>query len=300
MGRNRVYAAIDIGSNAARMLIKEYLGLDDRMRPELKKLLMVRVPLRLGADVFGKGKISATKRKNILRLMKAYSQLMKIYRVDEMRACATSAMRDAVNGREIIEDVARSTGINIEIISGDDEARIIFNNRLECVNDEETTALFMDVGGGSTELNLLSQCELKYSDSFNIGTVRILAGKVVPSEYDRFVSALRGIHAGYGNVQLIGSGGNINKIYKMLPGKDVRDKSVGVDDVRKLYEALRPLTVGERMARYDLRPDRADVIVPAAELFLRAADELEARRILVPKIGVADGIIDGMVIAGQD
>lgn len=296
MSKNKIYAAIDIGSNAARLLIKELTGIDDKGRPELKKLILVRVPLRLGIDVFEKDRITKPRRENLLRLMKAYRQLLKIYDVDDMRACATSAMRDADNGKEIISEIKRKTDIPIEIIDGEEEARIVFNNRLECTSANSHTSLFMDVGGGSTELNLLSDCELKYSGSFNIGTVRTLAGRVTASERNRFITALKGLKSTYGDISLIGSGGNINKIYKMSPEKDAETKSIPISELNRLLGELKPLSVEERMARYDLKPDRADVIVPAAEIFLTAAEEIGCDRIEVPMIGVSDGIIDGLVM----
>ena len=174
--KDRTFAAIDIGSNAVRLLIKRTD--DDEQEDKLKKLLLLRVPLRLGFDVFAKGKVSDKKAENLLRLMKAYRQLMKIYSVDEMRACATSAMRDAENGKELIEEIEDKTGIKIEIIAGEEEAQIVYNNHVEYHGDCDGNYLYVDVGGGSTEINFLTDGELKKSMSFNIGTVRILTDNV--------------------------------------------------------------------------------------------------------------------------
>lgn len=293
---HRRYAAIDIGSNAARLLIKELAGVTDGNRPVLKKLILVRVPLRLGKDVFATGKISRGKRHDLLRLMKAYRQLLLVYGVDAVRACATSAMRDACNSGKIIARIRSKTGIAIEIIDGAQEARIVFNNRLECMPDTQSAVLFMDVGGGSTEINLAAGGKLVYSSSFNLGTLRMLAGKTDPCEMTRFTRRIAKLRDEYGNLALIGSGGNINKIYKLSDEKDCRRKSLPVSALEKLLEEMRPLDVEERMSRFNLRADRADVIVPAAELFLKAASAAGCSEIIVPMVGVSDGIIDGLVM----
>ena len=172
-----VYAAIDIGSNAARLLIK---SVDDSQEKCFKKEMLLRVPLRLGFDVFAKGELSEKKAGKLKRLMKAFRQLMKIYDVDRYRACATSAMRDARNGSEVIREIKKSTGIAIEIIDGEEEARMVYNNHIECLEDRKGNYLYVDVGGGSTEVNLLTEGELVYSKSYNIGTVRILPCRAVP------------------------------------------------------------------------------------------------------------------------
>lgn len=287
--KDTTYAAIDIGSNAVRLLIKRTSG------QGLKKLLLLRVPLRLGFDVFAKGKVSARRSEDLLRLMKAYRQLMKIYDVDVMRACATSAMRDAANGRELIKKIADETGIRIEIIPGEEEARIVYNNHLERVGREANgNYLYVDVGGGSTECNFLSDGQLLASMSFNIGTVRLLTGKVKPEEWTRMNDSLAALAAKHGDLTIIGSGGNINKLYKMARDKDTAEGSFSTDELARLYHLLKPLSVEQRMERFDLKADRADVIIPAAEIFLDIASVTGARRIVVPVIGVADGIIDGL------
>lgn len=283
------YAAIDIGSNAVRLLIKR----DEEKCRYLDKLLLVRVPLRLGFDVFSKGEISDKKADDLVRLMRSYELLMKIYRVDRMRACATSAMRDAKNGSEIIKKIAAKTGIKVEIITGAEEARIVYFNHLGRGFDSKGNFLYVDVGGGSTELNLLTNGELKLSESFNIGTVRMLTDSVKAKTWSDLSDTCLSLGHKYPDITLVGSGGNINKLYKLAGGN--KKKEISVEALQGIYEDLLPLSVEERMVRYSMRPDRADVIIPAAKIFLTIARLTGAKNILVPVIGVADGIIDGMM-----
>ena len=283
------YAAIDIGSNAVRLLIKR----DEENCRYLDKLLMLRVPLRLGFDVFSKGEISERKADDLLRLMRCYEQLMKIYRVGHSRACATSAMRDAKNGPEIIRKIEDKTGIKIEIISGAEEARIVYGNHVEKGFDATGNYLYVDVGGGSTELNMLSDGELVLSQSFNVGTVRMLTKTVKPKAWAALCDLCMELRRKYPGIVIVGSGGNINKLFKMVGGK--KDQGMAVSDLESIYNDLLPLSVEERMMRYSLRPDRADVIIPAGKIFLTIAALTGATRILVPVIGVADGIIDGLM-----
>lgn len=285
------YAAIDIGSNAVRLLIKE---LEEDSMPRFAKVLLLRVPLRLGFDVFAQGRISARKEKDMIRLMKCYKQLMKIYDVVDYRACATSAMRDAANGPQIIRDVEKKTGIKIEIIDGQEEARMIYNNHIENMKDRKGNFMYVDVGGGSTEINLLADGELVCSRSYNIGTVRMLNNAVEESEKARIKRDMRDLAASYPGINIIGSGGNINKLFKMVKGRDRRYPRMSVASLRELYDELRALSVEERMEIYALKPDRADVIVPAGDIFLTVADLTGAQYIYVPVIGLADGIIDGL------
>lgn len=283
------YAAIDIGSNAVRLLIKR----DEEKCRYLDKLLLVRVPLRLGFDVFSKGEISDKKADDLVRLMRSYELLMKIYRVDRMRACATSAMRDAKNGSEIIKKIAAKTGIKVEIITGAEEARIVYFNHLGRGFDSKGNFLYVDVGGGSTELNLITNGELKLSESFNIGTVRMLTDSVKAKTWSDLSDTCLSLGRKYPDITLVGSGGNINKLYKLAGGN--KKKEISVEALQGIYEDLLPLSVEERMVRYSMRPDRADVIIPAAKIFLTIARLTGAKSILVPVIGVADGIIDGMM-----
>lgn len=283
------YAAIDIGSNAARLLIKKVET--DGTTPEFTKQLFLRVPLRLGFDVFRQGRVSDAKAKKMERLMKAYRQLMKIYDVDRYRACATSAMRDAANGPKLIESIFKDTGIQIEIIAGEEEAGIVYNNHVEQLEDRDGNYIYVDVGGGSTEINLLTNGELVCSRSYNVGTIRILNGGVDEAAWQRMLDELAELAAPYGDVHIIGSGGNINKLYR-LTGKKEKKRVLTIEELRGLYEVLNPLTPEQRMAEYKLKADRADVIVPAAEIFLTVAAAVRAKDIVVPVIGLCDGIID--------
>ena len=283
------YAAIDIGSNAARLLIKKVET--DGTTPEFTKQLFLRVPLRLGFDVFRQGRVSDAKAKKMERLMKAYRQLMKIYDVDRYRACATSAMRDAANGPKLIESIFKDTGIQIEIIAGEEEAGIVYNNHVEQLEDRDGNYIYVDVGGGSTEINLLTNGELVCSRSYNIGTIRILNGGVDETAWQRMRTELTELAAPYEDVHIIGSGGNINKLYR-LTGKKEKKRVLTIEELRGLYEVLNPLTPEQRMAEYKLKADRADVIVPAAEIFLTVAAAVRAKDIVVPVIGLCDGIID--------
>lgn len=294
--KETTYAAIDVGSNAVRLLIKRTDGNGAADDVRLVKLLLLRVPLRLGFDVFAKGEISKKKAEDVVRFMKACRQLMKIYDVDRLRACATSAMRDAANGQEIIREIRKETDIRLEIISGQEEARIVFNNHIERGEVDNGNYLYVDVGGGSTELNLLSGGKLMETKSFNIGTVRILTGKIRDAEWEEMADFLDSIHSRYGNIRIIGSGGNINKLYKLAGVKDSGMKSFAVSELRRLFDELSPLSVSERMEKYGMRSDRADVIVPACSIFLFVARHIDAVTLIVPTIGVADGIIDGLVL----
>ena len=285
------YAAIDIGSNAVRLLIKQ-LESDDK--PLFSKVLLLRVPLRLGFDVFASGRISEKKEKNMIRLMKAYKNLMKIYGVSAYRACATSAMRDAENGPDIIRAVEKKTGIKIEIIDGQEEARMIYNNHIEYMKGRKGNFMYVDVGGGSTEINLLADGELVCSRSYNIGTVRLLNGAVSESEWQRLGKDMKDLVLSYPGINIIGSGGNINKLIKLVKGRDSRHSRMTVASLHELYDRLKDMTVEERMEEYAMKPDRADVIVPAGKIFLTIADISGATYIYVPVIGLADGIIDGL------
>ena len=295
MEKAKTYAAIDIGSNAARLLIKR-IDQNAAKRSGFKKLLLLRVPLRLGFDVFKAGKLSKKKMEQVVRLLKAYRQLMKIYGVETYRACATSAMRDAKNGKEVMQEVKKETGITIEIISGQEEARMIYENHVECMQDRKGNYMYVDVGGGSTEINLLSDGMLCVSASYNLGTVRLLNDAVKPEVWERLATELALLTQGMTDISIIGSGGNINKLYRLAEKKDRKRQCFTVAALRELYEELLPLTPEERMDQYALKQDRADVIVPAAQIFLRIAEVIRATRIFVPVIGLADGIIDDLYL----
>ena len=277
------YAAIDIGSNAARLLVKRIE--ESETGTKFSKELLLRVPLRLGFDVFGKGKISEKREKNMVRLMKSYAYLMKIYDVQKYRACATSAMRDAKNGMDIIKEIEKKTGIHIEIIGGQEEAQIVYNNHIEYMKDRTGNYLYVDVGGGSTEVNLLSQGELKCSRSYNIGTVRLLNKAVKESEWTRLKDDMAELARQYPDTNIIGSGGNINKLYRLAEKKDKKAQRMTVETLRGLYDELSALSVEERMDKF---------------IFLTIADILGSSYIYVPTIGLADGIIDGLYAGSKE
>ena len=287
------YAAIDIGSNAVRLLIKS-IDREAVQEKKIKKVMMLRVPLRLGFDVFSIGELSEKKADKLRRLMKAFRQLMKIYDVDDYRACATSAMRDARNGRTIIKKIEKDTGIRIEIIDGQEEARMIYNNHIECMDDRLGNYMYVDVGGGSTEINLLTNGELVWSVSYNIGTVRMLSNAVKEGTWQQMEEELMKVTEGVAAINIIGSGGNINKLFRLADKKDKKLQRLPVSSLQTVYDVLKPLTPEERVEAFSLKQDRADVIVPAAEIFLKIAEVVHAEYIYVPVIGLSDGIIDNL------
>lgn len=287
------YAAIDIGSNAVRLLIKS-IDREAVQEKKIKKVMMLRVPLRLGFDVFSIGELSEKKADKLRRLMKAFRQLMKIYDVDDYRACATSAMRDARNGRTIIKKIEKDTGIRIEIIDGQEEARMIYNNHIECMEDRLGNYMYVDVGGGSTEINLLTNGELVWAVSYNIGTVRMLSNAVKEGTWQQMEEELMKVTEGVAAINIIGSGGNINKLFRLADKKDKKLQRLPVSSLQTVYDVLKPLTPEERVEAFSLKQDRADVIVPAAEIFLKIAEVVHAEYIYVPVIGLSDGIIDNL------
>lgn len=287
------YAAIDIGSNAVRLLIKS-IDREAVQEKKIKKVMMLRVPLRLGFDVFSIGELSEKKADKLRRLMKAFRQLMKIYDVDDYRACATSAMRDARNGRTIIKKIEKDTGIRIEIIDGQEEARMIYNNHIECMEDRLGNYMYVDVGGDSTEINLLTNGELVWSVSYNIGTVRMLSNAVKEGTWQQMEEELMKVTEGVAAINIIGSGGNINKLFRLADKKDKKLQRLPVSSLQTVYDVLKPLTPEERVEAFSLKQDRADVIVPAAEIFLKIAEVVHAEYIYVPVIGLSDGIIDNL------
>lgn len=296
--RKTNYAAIDIGSNAVRLLIKEIK--EEQGNAHFSKVLMLRVPLRLGFDVFDIGKISEKKEKNMIRLMKAFRRLMKIYDVKHCRACATSAMRDAKNGMDIIKQIEKKTGVHIDIIDGQEEAKIIYNNHVEHMEDQKGNYMYVDVGGGSTEINLLSEGQLVCSRSYNIGTVRMLNNAVKDSEWERLKNDLAELAKSYPQTNIIGSGGNINKLYRLADKKNKKKMTMQVSVLQELHTRLKALSLEERMEQFGMKPDRADVIIPAGEIFLTIANIIGASYIHVPVIGLSDGIIDELYLQNKN
>ena len=293
MGKSH-YAGIDIGSNAVRLLIK-CLNEPGSTEP-LSKVQLVRVPLRLGEDAFVDGRISKKKSKQLISLMKAYHELMEIYEVEAFRACATSAMRDAENGMELVDKIYEKTGIKIEIIDGREEAQLISSDLIRALSgQEEETFLYIDVGGGSTELNLVRGSDLIESRSFDIGTIRQLSGKVRDEERESFSKYVQHLKETYGTLRLVGTGGNINKLLRLgAPSERANICNLPVANLRAVANELRQYTPVERMLIFRLKPDRAEVIVPAADIFLLVADITEATEIIVPTKGLADGIVDSV------
>jgi len=281
-------AAIDIGSNAARLLISDVIP-GAKGRPEFVKVALVRVPLRLGFDVFEKAEISPLKAEKILKTIKSYKYLLDVYDVKHLKACATSAMRDARNSDEIIRKVKAETGIEIKVISGQEEASFIYENHIaEGLTDAESY-LYIDVGGGSTELTFFSDGKLIFKESFNIGTIRLLKNQVSESLWDEMKEFIKTKTKGYHHVTAIGSGGNINKIFSLSKRKE--GKPLTLDLLRDYFKEFSNLSVPQRISLYKLREDRADVIVPALLIYINVMRWTDAEEIFVPKIGLADGLI---------
>lgn len=293
--QNNNYAAIDIGSNGARLLIKNVKE-DSMGNVEFTKVLFLRIPLRLGKDVFSIGEISDERERMMMCMTKSYKQLMRLYNVEMYRACATSAMRDARNGKRILKRIKKKTGIDIEILNGSEEAKILYNNSLEAADCINGNYAYVDVGGGSTEISLLSNGELVGSCSYNIGTLRMLSGAVAPDTVANMRSDLEEYAGKYPDIVIIGSGGNINKLSRLFheSSKKAKKNILPVSSLQRLHDDMKPMTINERIAKYGLKTDRADVIIPAAEIFMAVAQALGCSEIHVPNISLADGIIDGL------
>ncbi|WP_108868426.1 Ppx/GppA phosphatase family protein [Aquimarina aquimarini] len=285
------YGAIDIGSNAVRLLISS-IHEEEGKKTRFKKTSLVRVPIRLGADVFKSNKVS---QENIIRMvdtMQAYQLLMKTHKVVRYKACATSAMREAKNGNEIVELVKEKTGIQIDIIDGKDEAAIIAMTDLNQLVNTDATYLYVDVGGGSTEFTLYHNGNTIVSKSFKLGTVRLLNNLVADTIWKDVENWIKENTKNYNRISLIGSGGNINNIFKNS-GKKI-GKSLSFLYLSSYYKLLNSLTYEERIWQLNLNQDRADVILPAVRIYLSAMKWSSSREIYVPKIGLSDGIIKSL------
>lgn len=286
-----ILAAIDIGSNAARLLITEIVVTDGK--PLFEKLNLVRVPLRLGFDVFERKEISEIKTSMLLNTIRSFKFLMDAYQVTNFKAVATSAMRDAQNGPQIIETVAHSTGIRIEIISGDDEASFIYENHIAENLNNENSYLYIDVGGGSTELTCFADNKLLFKKSFNIGTIRLIKNQVTEAHWDQMKEFLKKeLKSTSKHITAIGSGGNINKVFSLSKRKD--GKPLPFELLKDYYKELNSFSVPERMHLYNMKEDRADVIVPALQIYVNVMRWIDAEEIFVPKIGLADGLIQAL------
>ncbi|MEY2836561.1 MAG: hypothetical protein RLZZ557_2223 [Bacteroidota bacterium] len=281
-------AAIDIGSNACRLLVTEVI-VKPGVKPQFNKLNLVRVPLRLGFDVFETGIIPSAKVDMMLHAMQAYASLMRAYQVDRHIAVATSAMRDASNTSEIVSKIFKETGINIQIISGDFEASLIYESHIAESLDNGSNYLYIDVGGGSTELTLFMNGELAFKHSFNIGTIRLLKGQVSETEWELMKEKIRKDVRGLKNLIAIGTGGNINKVFSLSKRKD--GKSIQLELLRSYHREMSLLSVEDRMRYFNLRADRADVIVPALLIYTQIMKWAMIDEMIVPKIGIVDGLI---------
>lgn len=282
-----VFAAIDIGSNAIRLLFCRVYMVDNK--PHFSKEELFRMPIRLGEDVFTDGKISETKANRLVTALKGYAELIKAYEVAGFRAVATSAMRDASNGLEIIERVKNEAGITVEIIDGKNEAALVFSNHIEELLNPKHAYLYIDVGGGSTELTLYYDNKVIAARSFNVGTVRMLLDKVDKQETEDMKAWLKRNTLGIHPLYAIGSGGNINKIFKMSGKKET--KHLSYEKLKGIYEMLCSYTYQERIERLDLKPDRADVIIPAAKIFLSVMKNADIEKVFVPQVGLSDGLV---------
>ncbi len=283
-----ILAAIDIGSNAARLLITEVTTYKDGTT-DFTKLNLVRIPLRLGFEVFRQGFISKEKEKQVLDTMKVFKLLLGIYKVDRFKACATSAMRDAQNGMEITERVRKQTGIDIEIISGSAEAGILYETHIAELLHADRPCMYIDVGGGSTEVTLFAQNQIIFKESFNIGTIRLLGEQVTDTQWEQMKWVVKSHTRPLEHIATIGSGGNINKIFSLSKRKEGRPLSL--DLLKDYHKELSCSSVEERMHLYKLRRDRADVIVPALQLYTSIMRWARSEEIFVPKIGLVDGLI---------
>jgi exopolyphosphatase / guanosine-5'-triphosphate,3'-diphosphate pyrophosphatase len=250
------------------------------------------VPLRLGFDVFERGGISKEKQEMFLQTMKAYQYLLKVYQIKHLKACATSAMRDADNGEEIIKKVKAETGIDISIISGDQEASYIYENHVAENLDKEHSYLYIDVGGGSTELTFFSDGKMKYRESFDIGTIRLLKGQVEEQTWEEMKEHLRTNTKSSLPMIAIGSGGNINKVFSLSKKKE--GKPLQLELLKDYYKELSSVSLEDRIRMYKFREDRADVIVPALQIYINVMRWAEISEIYVPKIGLADGLIQSL------
>ncbi|MCZ4319547.1 exopolyphosphatase [Aequorivita viscosa] len=282
------YGAVDIGSNAIRLLVVSVIEQNGK-DTLFKKTSLVRVPIRLGAEVFLNGKISEASANRMIDAMQAFSLLMKTHNVKRFRACATSAMREAANGLQVAETIKAKSGININIIDGKEEANIIASTNLKSIIEAEKVSLYVDVGGGSTEFTLFANGKTLSSQSFKLGTVRLLEGLVAESIWDDMELWIKKETKDLKGISLIGSGGNINTIFKKS-GKKI-GKPLSYFYLSSYYELIKSLSYEERITELDMNPDRADVVIPATRIYLSAMKWSKAKNIFVPKIGLSDGIV---------
>ncbi len=281
-------AGIDIGSNSVRLLVTNVIEAEDKVL--FKKSSLTRLPIRLGPDAFGAGEISPENKKRLITGMRAYRNVMEVHGVQKYRACATSALRESKNGLQVVEEIYKETGVNIELISGKEEARMIFNSdMIGDVAQAHPNFLYIDVGGGSTELTLFSDGDIIASRSFKIGTIRLLKGLVKDHRWDEMKEWIKEKTEGLEQVLMVGSGGNINRTFKLKEKK--KGETMSLKGLKQVYKQLRGFDYEERMINFDLNPDRSDVITHALQIYTRAMKWAGAERMIVPKKGLADGIV---------
>lgn len=291
------YAAIDIGSNAVRMLFQHIYESDNG--PIFKKMSLVRLPIRLGDDSFLNGEITPKKEEKLVQMAHAFKHLCNIFEVQDYLASATSAMRDSKNGGEIMARIQNEIGVEIKIIPGDDEAEVLYESIFNTGKiDDDKTYMLIDVGGGSTEINIFANGERKAWKSFNIGTIRLKEGIQKEEEWEIFGQWLRENSAKYKPEYMVGTGGNINKIYKLCGLADWQ--MLHRNDIGDKIDFLKQFTPKELIEQFDIRDDRADVIVHGASIYYRAMQEANIEEMIVPKVGLADGLIRRAYYANKE
>jgi exopolyphosphatase / guanosine-5'-triphosphate,3'-diphosphate pyrophosphatase len=284
------YAAIDIGTNAARLLIGEVVS--EEGKSFVKKVSYTRIPLRLGEEVFEDGKISKKKAQNFVKTIHAFRLIAEMFDVKRLRAVATSAMREAKNAEKVVKKIFNETGVQLEIISGEEEATLIFGTFFLLEIDKQMPFVVIDVGGGSTEVSVFEKGERVASRSFQIGTLRLIKEKVKSDIWTEIHDWLQQHVDLKDHHQIFGTGGNINKIHKILGAN--QNEPITLTKIKALADTLRPLSVDQRMSEFQLKPDRADVIIPAMDIYMYIMQEIGASEIIVPKIGLSDGMIYAM------
>lgn len=294
--KNKYYGSIDIGTNAIRMLIKQVYEKDDGtiVKNTVQEL---RLPIRLGVDVYQYGFISEKKIEQLVKIFTCYKQLFELYNVSSYKVIATSAMREATNGQDVIKEVYKKTGYQIEIISGESEANTISLIAKDCNLDGNW--VFVDVGGGSTEVTLFVEDGVRESNSFELGTIRILSGKAKKETWKELEKTLKKYSATYGPLNIVGTGGNINRYYK-INKKKTKKPYIRINALKEIYDDMKNLSIQQRIEKYKIKPDRADVIVPAGEIFLKCAKCLKSDYVYVPLIGLGDAIIDLLLANDMD
>ena len=286
------YGAIDIGTNAARLLIGEVVH--DSGRSFVKKISYTRIPLRLGDDVFSLGRIDVKKKLNLINTMKAFEIITDIFEVNELKAYATSAMREAENAEQIVTDIKSATGINLDIISGAEEANVILGTFMLLDFDKGRPFVVIDVGGGSTEINIFKKGEQVGSKSFKVGTLRMLRDKINPEVWGEITAWISDYLLPFEEYRIFGTGGNINKAHKLLAHGP--NDAATIEELTSLKNELESLNLSERMKRFQLRPDRADVIVPAVDIYTNILANFKSKLIHVPKVGLSDGMVYQMYL----